>query len=103
MAQMIVIHDPEADGGDTSAPLDTAGYSHIVVSCATLAGAETVAIKMVCGDQLIDVVDSAGTAKTLTATITQLRLDGGPTYVFVTSVTVETRNVYVDFGMKSLR
>lgn len=102
MAQIQVIVG-DADGGITSTPLDTAGYSHIVVSCPTLTAAETVAIKMVSGGSLIDVVDSSGTAKTLTASITQLRLDGGPTYVFTLSATAAARNVYVDFGMKSLR
>jgi len=102
MAQIqIVVGD--ADGGSSSTPLDTAGYSHIVVSSPDLAAAETVAIKMVSGGTLIDVVDSSGTAKTLTASITQLRLDGGPTYVFTLSATAAARNVYVDFGMKSLR
>lgn len=93
MGQITAIAPTASAVANTSAssiPVDTAGYSAIVVTASgasnvTLTGAETVTPYILSGGSYIAVVDSSGTAMTLTATVPMRTFVGGPTYKFAKS------------------
>jgi hypothetical protein len=77
-------------------PIDTASYSQVIVSHNGLAGAEEVDIYTVSGGTVMVATNSSGTAQKLTASINQLVLEGGPTYVFAKDQTAADVGVFVD-------
>lgn len=91
-----------AKNAAASVPVDSSGYSAIVVTAAatgdaTLGVGETVTPYIVAGDSLIPVVDSSGTAMTLTSTVPMRTFVGGPTYRFAkTSTGAVLIGVFVD-------
>ena len=79
-----------------STPIDSAGYSSIVVSADALAAAEEVDIYMQVGPVFLPVIDEAGVVQKLTYEIYMLRLIGGPTYRFGKAATAAACGVFVD-------
>ena len=72
---------------ETSQPFASAAYDSITVAADKLAGVETVGIFVNVNGTNKQVTDIYGTAVNLTATISAVALEGGPSYVFVKSTT----------------
>ncbi|MGH7744020.1 MAG: hypothetical protein ACREQ5_04270 [Candidatus Dormibacteria bacterium] len=79
----------------TSPPFPTASNDTITVSADHLATTETVTLQFLANGVAKQVTDLTGTAVNLTASISGVVLEGGPSYVFVKSVTASACGVYV--------
>lgn len=86
---------PQTAAVTAKAPFDTNGCSAVIVAADNLAGAEEVDIFVWVNGGWETLVDSAGTAKKLTATITMLTLDGGPRYAVTKDTTAGACGVFV--------
>lgn len=79
-------------------PVITAGYGGVVISADALAGAEEVDIYALSGGTWLPVVNVSGTAQKLTASISQLKLESGPTYAASKDATAADCGVYFDLA-----
>lgn len=84
--------------GNTSENFNTAPYRHIVASADGLATTEAVAVNIISGATAKPFMDDAGEAVTLTATVTNVTLPGGPTYQFVKDASAGSCGVYADLS-----
>jgi hypothetical protein len=101
MANQQIAYIPATDAAVTSPSFPTNMYDEIIVTTDHLAGGETVNIQVVAGTTAVQVLLLDGTTlATLTATLQGLILEGGPSYVFVKSVTANPCGVYIDCKQK---
>lgn len=78
-------------------PVDTANYRSIVVRASALVDAEEVDIYTNDGGTVLPARDKDGNIQKLTASITMLVCEGGPTYLFSKDATDSDCGVYVTF------
>jgi hypothetical protein len=86
----------------TTPPFPTNMYSEIVVTSDALNGSESINIQVVAGTtpQQVLLLDGS-TAATLTASGLQgVTLVGGPSYIFVKSITASPCGLYIDCLLK---
>ena len=76
-------------------PIQSKGYQSITVAADGLAAAEEADLFIKVGTGWEVLADSAGTARKLTATITQLTLEGGPTYGVTKDATAGACGIFV--------
>jgi hypothetical protein len=86
--------------GIPTAPQPTNMYDSLIVTADNLGVGETVNILVIAGLTELQVLFPDGTDATLTPTIQGCALTGGPSYVFVKSVTAAACGVYLDYKLK---
>lgn len=92
---------PATTSAVTSPPQPTNMYDEVIVSTDNLQGGETVNIQAVAGTTAVQVLMLDGvTPATLTTSLQGLILSGGPSYVFVKSLTGSPCGVYLDYKLK---
>lgn len=91
----LALFDKQTAAG-TSNPFTVDGYRSVGLKCSGVAGSEVVNLKVQCGDDWINVLDSAGSAVTFTSTNTPITVSGSGQYVVVKPLTTNPVTIQAD-------
>jgi hypothetical protein len=80
----------------TSVPFTVDGYKSVGLKCSGVAGAEVINLKVQCGDEWQNVLDSAGAAVTFTSTNKPITIEGSGQYQLVKPVTASAVTIQAD-------